>query len=125
MSSFYKDLSCFASLSLAVLLRHVSSLSLIVGVFIGVLSAVVNTDFVNKFTLFVTTIGMSLPSFFAAILVAWLFGYVWESFTGLSMTGNLYSVEHLTFASHARELHPLVFQSVLSVLGGSCVESSR
>lgn len=67
--------------------------ALIVGVFIGVLSAVVNTDFVNKFTLFVTTIGMSLPSFFAAILVAWLFGYVWESFTGLSMTGNLYSVD--------------------------------
>lgn len=67
--------------------------ALIVGVFIGVLSAVVNTDFVNKLTLFITTIGMSLPSFFAAILVAWLFGYVWESFTGLSMTGNLYSVD--------------------------------
>lgn len=67
--------------------------ALIVGVFIGVLAAVVNTDFVNKLTLFITTIGMSLPSFFAAILVAWLFGYVWESFTGLSMTGNLYSVD--------------------------------
>ena len=58
-----------------------------------ILAAVVNTDFVNKLTLFVTTIGMSMPSFFAAILVAWLFGYVWESFTGLSMTGNLYSVD--------------------------------
>lgn len=67
--------------------------ALIVGVFLGVLAAVVNTDFVNKLTLFITTIGMSLPSFFAAILVAWLFGYVWESFTGLSMTGNLYSVD--------------------------------
>ena len=67
--------------------------ALILGVFIGVLAAVGNTDFVNKLTLFITTIGMSLPSFFAAILVAWLFGYVWESFTGLSMTGNLYSVD--------------------------------
>lgn len=67
--------------------------ALILGVLIGVLAAVVNTDFVNKLTLFITTIGMSLPSFFAAILVAWLFGYVWESFTGLSMTGNLYSVD--------------------------------
>ncbi|MBR4156388.1 MAG: ABC transporter permease [Bacteroidales bacterium] len=67
--------------------------ALVVGVFIGVMAAVVNTDFVNKLTLFITTIGMSLPSFFAAILVAWLFGYVWESFTGLSMTGNLYSVD--------------------------------
>ena len=69
------------------------ALALVLGVFIGVLAAVVNTDFVNKLTLFITTIGMSLPSFFAAILVAWLFGYVWESFTGLSMTGNLYSVD--------------------------------
>lgn len=67
--------------------------ALVLGIFIGVLAAVVNTDFVNKLTLFITTIGMSLPSFFAAILVAWLFGYVWESFTGLSMTGNLYSVD--------------------------------
>lgn len=67
--------------------------ALVLGVFIGVMAAVVNTDFVNKLTLFITTIGMSLPSFFAAILVAWLFGYVWESFTGLSMTGNLYSVD--------------------------------
>ena len=67
--------------------------ALVLGVFIGVLAAVVNTEFVNKLTLFVTTIGMSLPSFFAAILVAWLFGYVWESFTGLSMTGNLFSVD--------------------------------
>lgn len=67
--------------------------ALIVGVFIGILTAVFNTDFLNKLTLFITTIGMSLPSFFAAILVAWLFGYVWESFTGLSMTGNLYSVD--------------------------------
>lgn len=69
------------------------SFALIVGVAIGVLTAVFDTDFLNKLTLFITTIGMSLPSFFAAILVAWLFGYVWESFTGLSMTGNLYSVD--------------------------------
>ncbi len=67
--------------------------ALIVGVFIGVLAAVVNTDFVNKLTLFITTLGMSLPSFFAAILVAYIFGYLLESYTGLSMTGNLYSVD--------------------------------
>lgn len=67
--------------------------ALIVGVFIGVLTAVVNTDLVNKLTLFITTLGMSLPSFFAAILVAYIFGYLLESYTGLSMTGNLYSVD--------------------------------
>jgi len=47
----------------------------------------------NRITLFITTIGMSLPSFFAAILMAWIFGFVLESVTGLSMTGSLYSVD--------------------------------
>ena len=67
--------------------------ALVLGVFIGVLAAVVNTDFVNKLTLFITTIGMSLPSFFAAILVAYIFGYLLEPYTGLGMTGSLYSVD--------------------------------
>ena len=67
--------------------------ALVLGVFLGVLTAIVNSNFLNRFTLFITTIGMSLPSFFAAILIAWLFGFVLESYTGLSMTGSLYSVD--------------------------------
>ena len=63
------------------------------GVLLGVLTAIVNSNFLNRLTLFITTIGMSLPSFFAAILIAWLFGFVLEDVTGLSMTGSLYSVD--------------------------------
>lgn len=69
------------------------SIAMILGLVIGVLTAVVNTKFVNKLTLFVTTIGMSLPSFFAAILMAWVFGFLLEEVTGLSMTGSLYTVD--------------------------------
>lgn len=65
----------------------------VVGVLLGVLTAIVNSNFLNRLTLFITTIGMSLPSFFAAILIAWLFGFVLESVTGLSMTGSLFSVD--------------------------------
>ena len=65
----------------------------VIGVLLGVLTAVVNSNFLNRLTLFITTIGMSLPSFFAAILIAWLFGFVLESWTGLSMTGSLFSVD--------------------------------
>ena len=65
----------------------------VIGVLLGVLTAIVNSNFLNRFTLFITTIGMSLPSFFAAILIAWLLGFVLESVTGLSMTGNLFSVD--------------------------------
>lgn len=67
--------------------------AMLFGVTLGVLAAVVNSNFINRLTLFVTTLGMSLPSFFAAILIAWLFGYVLESVTGLGMTGSLFSVD--------------------------------
>ena len=81
------------------------SIALILGLLIGILAAVVNTPFWNKLTLFITTIGMSLPSFFAAILMAWVFGFLLENVTGLSMTGSLYTVdeygrgEYLTLAN--------------------------
>ena len=65
----------------------------VIGVLLGVLTAIVNSNFLNRMTLFITTIGMSLPSFFAAILIAWLFGFVLEAYTGLSMTGSLFSVD--------------------------------
>ena len=76
------------------LLAFVSiSLAFILGLTIGILTAIFNTNFLNKLTLFITTIGMSLPSFFAAILMAWIFGFILEDVTGLSMTGSLYTVD--------------------------------
>ena len=76
------------------LLAFVSiSIAFILGLLIGILTAIFNTNFLNKLTLFITTIGMSLPSFFAAILMAWIFGFILEDVTGLSMTGSLYTVD--------------------------------
>ena len=69
------------------------SIAMVLGLMIGILAAVINTKFLNKLTLFITTIGMSLPSFFAAILMAWIFGFLLEHYTGLSMTGSLYTVD--------------------------------
>ena len=69
------------------------SIAMLLGLLIGILAAVINTNFLNRLTLFITTIGMSLPSFFAAILMAWIFGFLLEHQTGLSMTGSLYTVD--------------------------------
>jgi peptide/nickel transport system permease protein len=38
---------------------------------------------------------MSLPSFFAAIIIAWLFAFLLADYTGLSMFGSLYSVDDM------------------------------
>jgi peptide/nickel transport system permease protein len=36
---------------------------------------------------------MSVPSFFSAIIFAWLFGFVLHKYTNLNMTGSLYEVD--------------------------------
>ena len=41
----------------------------------------------------VSVLGMSVPSFFAAILFAWIFAFLLADYTGLSMFGSLYSVD--------------------------------
>ena len=36
---------------------------------------------------------MSLPSFFAAILIGWIFAFVLGDLTGLNLTGNIYEID--------------------------------
>ena len=67
--------------------------ALIVGILLGVLSAIYKDTWIDRLTLVLSTLGMSLPSFFAAILIAWLFAYVLADWTHLNMFGNLYTVD--------------------------------
>ncbi len=67
--------------------------AVIISLIIGVLTALHKDSFFDRMSLFISVLGMSLPSFFAAILMAWLFAYVLADYTGLSMFGSLYSVD--------------------------------
>jgi len=67
--------------------------ALAVGITLGVVSALHKDSWIDRTTLVISTLGMSLPSFFAAILIAWIFAYVLADWTGLNMFGNLYSVD--------------------------------
>ncbi len=67
--------------------------ALAVGVTLGVVSALHKDTWIDRLVLVLSTLGMSLPSFFAAILIAWLFAYVLADWTGLNMFGNLYTVD--------------------------------
>ena len=68
--------------------------AIIVGIFIGVLCAIFKDTWFDKVSLFFSVLGMSLPSFFAAILFAWVFAFLLADVTGLSMFGSLYSVDN-------------------------------
>lgn len=68
-------------------------IAIVVGIFLGILSAVYKDTFLDRMIALISTLGMSIPSFFSAILFAWLFGFVWHHITGLNMTGSLYEVD--------------------------------
>ena len=77
-----------------ILLAVVSiAFAFVVGVLLGALAAIYSDTWFEKFVLVITSLGMSLPSFFAAILIAWFFAFILADYTGLSMFGSLYSVD--------------------------------
>ena len=65
----------------------------VLGLVLGIFSALNKDGWFDRLALVVSIFGMSLPSFFAAIIIAWLFAYVLAGYTGLSMFGSLYSVD--------------------------------
>ncbi len=69
------------------------ALAFVIGIGLGFFAAVVNKPWMNRLVLIVTSLGMSAPSFFAAILMAYLFGFLLSDFTGLEMFGSLYEVD--------------------------------
>jgi peptide/nickel transport system permease protein len=67
----------------------------IVGILLGIVSALTKDSLWDRGLMIVSSLGMSLPSFFAAIIIAWLFAYILGDYTGLNLTGNLTEVDDL------------------------------
>ncbi len=65
----------------------------LVGIGLGVWSALRYQKFTDQLNMIISVLGMSVPSFFAGILIAWLFGFVLADYTGLNMTGSLYEID--------------------------------
>ena len=63
------------------------------GVVFGIVSALYKDTWLDKTIQVLSTLGMSVPSFFSAILFAWLFGFVLHRYTNLEMTGSLYELD--------------------------------
>ena len=77
-----------------ILLALVSiTMAFVLGVLFGSVAAIYKDTWIEKAILLVTSLGMSLPSFFAAILIAWIFAFLLADYTGLSMFGSLYGVD--------------------------------
>ena len=77
----------------AILALPAMAFALLLGIVLGTVCALHKDSWIDRITLLLSTMGMSLPSFFAAILIAWFFAYILADFTHLNMFGNLYTVD--------------------------------
>lgn len=77
----------------AILAVSAITIAMMLGVFLGIISVLFKDKFLDKFIQLISTLGMSVPSFFSAIIFAWLFGFVLHEYTNLNMTGSLYEVD--------------------------------
>lgn len=69
-------------------------IAIVLGIIFGIISALYKDQWIDKTIQIFSTLGMSVPSFFSAILFAWLFGFVLHEFTNLEMTGSLYELDN-------------------------------
>lgn len=68
----------------------------ITGIAMGVLAALKKGTWLDTTTIFTSILGISAPSFFMAIAIAYLFGFVWSGYTGLHMTGSWFDLDTTT-----------------------------
>lgn len=69
------------------------TIAIIIGLVFGVISALRKDTWLDRLIQVFSTLGMSLPSFFSAILFAWIFGFLLHKYTNLEMTGSLYELD--------------------------------
>lgn len=65
----------------------------VVGVLLGVLAAVKQHTWMDTGAVFASVTGISAPSFFSGIVIAYVFGFLLSRYTGLHMTGSLFDVD--------------------------------
>ena len=87
-------------------------LALFLGIILGVLSALYKDQFLDQMLQVLATLGMSLPSFFSAVLFAWLFAFVLGDLTGLNMTGSLYELDDFG-ENYSLQLKNLILPAVV------------
>lgn len=68
----------------------------IVGIFLGVTAAIKKGTWMDTTAVFSSIAGISAPSFFMAIIVAYFFGIVLHNFTGLNLTGSWFEIDEVT-----------------------------
>lgn len=68
----------------------------LMGIFLGIVAAFYKGTWVDSGSLAASVAGISMPSFFAGLIIAYVFGYLLHRFTGLDMTGSLWEYDAIS-----------------------------
>src|SRR5215204_5232994 len=71
-------------------------IAVIIGIPLGVLAAVKKGSWIDTSSVFASIVGISAPSFFMGIIIAYIFGFVLSDWTGLHINGNWFDVDEVT-----------------------------
>ncbi len=66
------------------------------GITLGIIAALNKNTWLDTGSIAASVAGISMPSFFAGLLIAYVFGYLLHSVTGLNMTGSLWEYDAFT-----------------------------
>lgn len=71
-------------------------IAMLIGIPLGVLAAVKQNTWVDTSAIFSSIVGISAPSFFMGIIIAYLFGFVLSDWTGLHISGSWFEIDDVT-----------------------------
>lgn len=72
------------------------AIAVAIGIPLGVVAAVKQNTWLDTSAIFSSIVGISAPSFFMGIVIAYLFGFVWTQYTGLQISGNWFDIDEVT-----------------------------
>ncbi|MEP7277259.1 MAG: ABC transporter permease [Bacteroidota bacterium] len=74
--------------------------AVVLGILLGVAAAVKKGTWIDTSAIFTGIIGISAPSFFMGIIIAYVFGFLLSSYTGLHMAGSWFDLDEITGERH-------------------------
>lgn len=82
----------------------------VIGILLGVVAAVKQNTWWDTSSIFASVLGISAPSFFMGIVIAYVFGFLLSQYTGLNMTGSLYNID--PFKGRQLQLQNLILPAI-------------
>lgn len=83
------------------------SIAVLIGIPLGVIAAVRKGTWMDTSAVFASIVGISAPSFFMGIIIAYVFGFLLSDWTGLHINGNWFDVDEIT-GERKLTLHNLI-----------------